>query len=307
MYRAVRLSSRINSYISPHNIRYSCVSNIIPSKYKNDKISHTKKQVLGYISDLHLERNHKTQPYDIAPTSDYLMLGGDNGDPFKDHYRELLIYASMNFEKTVFIAGNHEYDRVSDPTIVIDRLHEISHDLSNVEFLNRTATDIAGYTVLGVTLWTPRDKSYSSYSSNNSHSNNSSNNSHSNNSNSNNSSNSSNSSNMINRSNRSNMINSMHYQDIDWLSHMLYTKKKKIVLTHHIPTFRLRSPFYKHFPNQCMFYNKLDHLLNGDDIYAWICGHSHCKYTKIINDTYCGINAYGVNRDVMPTLEHITL
>ena len=239
-----------------------------------------KKPVLGYISDLHLERNTRIHPYDIVPNSDYLALCGDNGDPFKNHYRELLIYASMNFEHTVFIAGNHEYDGISNPAIVVDRLNEISHDLPNVEFLNRTATNIAGYTIIGATLWTNRDKSLISPYDNR----------------------------YIKKLWTANVINSMHRQDMDWLTHMIgNTPNKKIVLTHHVPTFQLRSSFYKEFPNQFMFYNNLDHLLNSDDVYAWICGHSHCKNTKVINGTYCGINAYGVNRKVMPKLAHIDI
>jgi hypothetical protein len=78
---------------------------------------------------------------------------GNNGDPFHNHYRELLLFASMNFERTVFIAGNHEYDKVRNPETVIDRLRNISHDLPNVEFLNRDMTNIYGYTILGASLY----------------------------------------------------------------------------------------------------------------------------------------------------------
>lgn len=163
-----------------------------------------KKDILGYISNLRLDKNDCIRPYDIEPHTDYLALCGDNGDPFKYHYRELLIYASMNFQHTVFIAGDREYDRVTDPTVVVDRLNEISHDLPNVEFLNRDTANIAGYTVIGATLW------------NNGACNN----------------------NDGRMAKRKYITNGMNCRDVDWLTHIINaTTAEKIVLTHNAPTF----------------------------------------------------------------------
>jgi DNA repair exonuclease SbcCD nuclease subunit len=224
---------------------------------------------LGFVSDTHFEVNRSLST-NIRPTSDFLALCGDVGDPFELHYRELLIKASFNFEKTVYIAGNHEYHGSDSMEKTIDQLYDISHDLPNVEFLHRDVTEMNGYLVAGATLWTKRpdraSTSNATYHYNEDY-------------------------------NR--RINKEHVKDLTFLEDIVSNPDyRKIILTHHIPSYRMCVPKYKNSPGRSLFYNDLEYLLNSrHNIRAWLCGHSHCKYTRLINGTPCCINAHGHSKE----------
>lgn len=234
---------RLNSYIPAFKMDESQLKPDPITESIISEICMIKKPVLGYISDMRLERHDQVRPYDIVRNCDYLAMCGNNGDPFNNHYRELLVFASMNFEHTVFIAGNHEYDKVKYPEIVIDRLRNISHDLPNVEFLNRDTTNINGYTIMGATLC--KDDEYSA-------------------------------------SNEYNPTNKMYMQDVNWLTQMIDSdSNKKIVLTCREPKFQLQRCLYEGLPHQFNFYNNPDNVsYKRNNIYAWLYGQYRGKHSK---------------------------
>jgi len=222
---------------------------------------------LGYVSDLHLERNKTLKPR-IPVTSDYLALCGDIGNPFQKSYKELLTFVSLNFEETFLVSGNHEYDAHKTIEEVDDKINNVCEHLPNVHFLNNSSVRLGGYKVLGTTLWTSRNiasitNKSGTYTFNQS----------------------------LNRK-----INDVHQKQLEWLENQIMKDQDtpKIVLTHHPPSFKMCIDKFEDSPTKSLFYNNLDHLMAPHrNVYAWLCGHSHCVFSRQINYTYCAINAHG--------------
>lgn len=78
---------------------------------------------------------------------------------------------------------------------------------------------------------------------------------------------------------------------------------KLVVLTHHLPSFRLIVPKYKGHFASCCFASHLDHLIK-DTIIMWLYGHYHCVVETNINEVYCGINAIGQKIQKMQRHHH---
>jgi hypothetical protein len=251
-------------------------------------------KTLGYTSDIHLERNVDIDPV-INSTTDYLAICGDIGDPFDRRYEDFIRRASDNFERIFFTAGNHEFDNMHNKKGVmskrdvfnktLDRLYDIADGIANVEFLHRDISMIDDYNVLGAILWTERmdvvksEKSNATYKYNVAY---------------------------------NNIINVEHKKDVNFIDSTLKNlalgkeNKKTIVLTHHIPSFKMCPKRFMDFKSKSHFYNNLDHLFDHN-IHAWLCGHSHHIGAQFINGSYCGINSFDTHKIVPIELKKIHL
>lgn len=94
---------------------------------------------------------------------------------------------------------------------------------------------------------------------------------------------------------------------INYLNHILDSNDpelKMIILTHHLPSWDLITPFYqKKYPEKTLsrFANHLDYLFHKPNApWLWVCGHSHCKLEKKLGRTQCVINTFG---EKYPTLK----
>lgn len=103
-----------------------------------------------YISDLHLQKgNHPS----ITSEAPYLILAGNLGFPFKNHYIEFLEQVSSQFEKIFLVMGNIEYYGNSFAS-VRRRIGEIITRFKNIIFLDNTVYDVAdNISIYGTTLW----------------------------------------------------------------------------------------------------------------------------------------------------------
>lgn len=63
-----------------------------------------------------------------------------------------------------------------------------------------------------------------------------------------------------------------------------------IVMTHHLPSYRLILPQFRNYPNPGAWASHSDYLLKYR-IAAWICGHSHIQFDGIIENTRILMNA----------------
>lgn len=91
----------------------------------------------------------------------------------------------------------------------------------------------------------------------------------------------------------------LHQKSVNFIKDNLSTQeslstginRKRIVLTHHLPSYQLILPqFSKYSYIYDRYASHLDYLIQKP-IAAWLCGHSHCKLDMHINGVYCGINA----------------
>lgn len=103
-----------------------------------------------YISDLHLENGHKVQLTAEAPN---LIIAGNVGYPFKDHYNEFLAHATSLFEKVFLVLGNIEYYGNSFASIR-RRVGELATRYKNLIVIDNGVYDLAdNVSIYGTTLW----------------------------------------------------------------------------------------------------------------------------------------------------------
>lgn len=69
--------------------------------------------------------------------------------------------------------------------------------------------------------------------------------------------------------------------------------KKKIVATHHVPSFDLMAEEFKGSRINGAFTSNLNQMLESLPIDYWIYGHSHRNINKIIGGTKCVSNQLG--------------
>ena len=220
---------------------------------------------IQYFSDLHLEFLKTTISFkSVAPI---LVLAGDIGYPHENSYKNFIKSVSEQFEKVFLIAGNHEYYRnLQTIEETNKKIHDLitSSKLSNVTFLNNSFEDYAGYRFVGSTLWTEI-------------------------------------SNLNYLSNDFNEIvcmsvekyNQLHHQSRQFLSEIIHTDKKIIVISHHVPSHILTHPDYVKFEKykQCFSSNSDD--LIKENIVCWFYGHTHKPMSTKLNGVQMCCNPIG--------------
>jgi hypothetical protein len=220
---------------------------------------------LQYLSDLHLE---KTGTFPRLPVrAPYLALLGDIGDPTSPTYRDFLEYCSDRFRQVFVLMGNHEcYDRsyVSATRAISD----VCESRPNLIYLNRCLREVDGYLLLGATLWSEINPLTALHLRDFTR---------------------------IHRSNGALITyedyRRWHYLDRSWLERVIPNCHHPIiVLTHHLPSMSLIAKKYEAYPYNDAFATSLVHLIQ-DPVKAWLCGHSHGRVERWINQVYCGINA----------------
>lgn len=249
-------------------------------KKRFNHINLDNKNKLQYISDLHLEYRKKVPL--IPSKGNYLALCGDIGSPFDEKYRQFIRNCSNSYEKVFIISGNHEYwnKQKINMDIIDETIKYVICELKNVFFLSGQTEEITPNTIItGATLWSQRNNIHLPKR----------------------------------RPHNINgdlgniyiddmlidnkIINKIHLRHKLALENSIEdancNNKNLIVLTHHLPSHELIIKKYRNGRYDSTRYaSHLDHLIKKP-IQAWLCGHSHCIYSKVINDVYCGINAVG--------------
>lgn len=234
---------------------------------------------IQYMSDLHLEFYDTDTIYSfldyIQPLSNICVLAGDIGYPFDLTYEIFLCGMSTKFEHIFLIHGNHEYYQCGNNTGKTrdEILHQTwkvlnKNNLSNIHFLDNSYYDLGEYRFVGSILWSEiKDRRY--------------------------------------LSNRYDQVydfsidemNKMHQINKKFISlalqESLQDNKKVVMITHHIPSYKLNHPSYadrsKYF--QC-FSSHCDYLITSP-VKAWIFGHTHKQIEKYINGIICASNPAG--------------
>lgn len=224
---------------------------------------------LQYVSDLHID-THKTLPK-INPSSKYLAICGDIGQPYASRYTEFIYQQSNNFEKVFFVPGNHDFDLgTMYKKNKVDKwepfIKEICHKFENVIYLNRHIYELDNDIIIaGSILWSnpildTQKLCTAKYLEH---------------------------------------INE-HNKHVNWIKNITKQNKNKkiIMLTHFVPTFQLIEQKYlnKGFNKTTWFATDLEYLIKSP-IKAWICGHTHSIMSCKINDVQCAVNAYGYGRE----------
>jgi len=227
--------------------------------------------LLKFISDLHLEFCEPIEMnriFQTIGTGDVLVLAGDLGDPFAQHYRELFTYVSRNFIKVFAICGNHEF--YHHKVEKSDRKFAELCEEFNVVNMNRNVVEYKGVKFIGTPLWTyvsgscklQCDTKYIKDMS-------------------------------VTRR------NNLHRNDFKFIQDNLASELPTIIMTHHLPSPILIQDQYKTPENtqlnEWFASPTIENLdFTGSNVKAWIYGHTHSPLTKTVNDidTYCNPVGY---------------
>ena len=214
-----------------------------------------------YASDLHLEFLGDKPVFQklLKPVAPMLVLAGDVGRPDKRSYKDLLYHCSRNWDNVVVVAGNHEYyGGVAEKRL--EQCREAAAQFANVHFLERDRVTCHGVTFLGCTLWShnaPQD-AMNDYR-------------------------------MIRLEGggtkplegggtkplRVGDTNSWHARDKEWLRLALANVTgPAVVVTHHLPSFRMIAPEFADSPYNSGFASNCDSLI-APPVRTWIAGHTH--------------------------------
>lgn len=258
---------------------------------------------IQYVSDLHLEQYDKLAfPLVLTPAARYLALAGDIGQPRSAVFRSFLDYASRNWDRVFYVAGNHEYyaRRSADkwkyhaPTDMFETQEElktICRAFSNVHFLHHDSASIylpdENVAVIGTTLWShiPTDlRERASSEMNDYH--------------------------LIPIKTETGVrplspadTNELHAKEQGMLEAQIdywgFQKAQVVVITHHMPSYSVVSPRYENHPLNCCFASHCDGLMKPH-VRAWIYGHTHNAASASFNRTLCVVNARGYLRETVP-------
>lgn len=238
------------------------------------------------VSDLHLEFYEKPEriPKDIIqPRAPVLALLGDIGLACTPLLRSFLHMQSEQFEKVLYVAGNHEFynictDEGTSHTVStqLTWIQKVCNERDNLYFLEKKGLIINGVRILGTTLWSyipPSAKdsalrmndywlSYTQHSDDE-------------------------------KKEPLRMTveytNRWHQDSLAWLERKIENAnavgQPVLVLTHHTPSLSGTSdPRYEGSDSSRCFSSNLTRLLQAP-VVAWACGHTHYNF-----DMRCGKN-----------------
>jgi predicted phosphodiesterase len=231
------------------------------------------------LSDIHLELATNPTKYmkQFIPStynheySDILILAGDIGNPTSKIYKLFLTEVSKYYAKVFVITGNHEYYQSSHKNYDKRIGKSFGRRLISIESIDNMieliTSSLLNVRFLGCTLWSTSDSTLTKY---------------------------------INdyeyiTDMTATKCNELNSYDINWLHNQLIMKgddyDQTIVITHHLPSYKLIDDIYKNHPLNTFFANHLDHLVEKADI--WICGHSHKAKHITIGTCECYLNPVG--------------
>lgn len=237
------------------------------------------------LSDIHFEFFKKNQIDKIVYTmktklrdqNNILLLPGDICLVNNDNFEYFFNGVQPLFNKIFFILGNHEFynsDIKSTIELVNEKINKLNAIKNNIIFLNNGFYELEEYNLLivGTTMWSNlshnnKDISMAKY--------------------------------YINDFNYINNFRPKDYQDLyeqnyKFLKETLdkYKDKKKIIMTHHMPSYDLIDKKYKGSEMNICFASSLEDLCD-DSVVAWVYGHTHTPNEVKIKNTVFKCNPVG--------------
>lgn len=231
-------------------------------------------------SDLHIEfyGDYAAIPKDIiAPQAPTLALIGDIGLACTDMLQKFLYHQADQFEKVLFLAGNHEYYNVrgSQKTVQeqLEWMRTVCRQRDNLYFMEKDSIEIDGTLILATTLWSdiPKVTQILANGCMNDY-------------------------NLcyiqtaddggIRRLSASDTVQ-WHAESVTWLEHEISNAKQQVVvLTHHTPSVMGTSaPQYIGDKMNSCFSTDLTRLMESPQVVAWCSGHTHWNYDFQLNGT----------------------
>lgn len=230
--------------------------------------------MIRYFSDLHLEfiKPNKINKFisKIPVGMDEICcIAGDIGNPFSSNYDIFMKFMSCSFKKVFVIAGNHEYYNDKNMEETKEFMKKYFKQFTNISFLDNSCEMYENKCFIGTTLWSK----------------------------------------ITNQKYKINDVkfipelscekyNQLNLECVSFLEEHLKKNENCVVLTHHLPSFKLIDEKYKTIdmsPYNQWFACDLDKLIETyhTKILCWIYGHTHTPAEHIINSTHFLCNPIG--------------
>lgn len=246
---------------------------------------------IQFASDLHLEfaenwRYLREHPLQV--TGDILVLAGDIGYLGDDNYTKhpFWDWASENYVQVICCMGNHEFYKYYDIATISDGFClEIRH---NVHSYYNAVVRIGNVDFIISTLWGKISLREAYYTEQ-----------------------------VITDFRRIlyngeiltfTDFNREHERCLSFIKKAIEESKAKykVVVTHHVPSFKMQCPKFKDSLANGAFTVELEDYIKKSDINYWIFGHSHYNVDAFIGKTSCLSNQLGYvfhdeNKDFDPT------
>ena len=233
---------------------------------------------IQYASDLHLEfadnwRYLKEHPLEV--TGDILILAGDIGYLGDENYTKhpFWDWASEHYRQVICCMGNHEFYKFFDiATLEDDYCLEIRH---NVHSYYNAVVRIDDTDIIVSTLWAHISLREAYYTEQ-----------------------------VISDFRRVRYndelltfadFNREHERCLNFIEQALQASstKHRIVVTHHVPSFKMQCPKFADSLANGAFTVELEDFIQNSPIDYWIFGHSHYNVDAKIGNTYCLSNQLG--------------
>ena len=238
---------------------------------------------INYMADLHLDYNYNS-PFERPNKDDFVAIAGDISGYHDVGYKWL----KDNVKQGVFVEGNHifyndEYKTLQD---LYKRLEEEFPLNSDVSFLQNTYKKVGTVIIFGATLWTDcrfygylsseplakymNDYKYGRYEDNGE----------------------------IRFLSPYDTIQE-HKKSLKALEELSdkYVNDKIVVLTHHCPSAKCISSYYRSSDSNQGYASHLESFIQSHgNIAAWICGHSHYQTSFNIDGCKVVMNSRGYVR-----------
>src|SRR5207237_1087283 len=161
-----------------------------------------------------------------------LAILGDLGHPHLLNYKDFFRQAAAEFDHVFYISGNHEYYSDESIDVVNDRIHECVSEFDNVYFLNNQGIYFDNVKILDTMMWSKIPPTIPLVSNDYRH---------------------------IKKEGvfiTPVIVNNMYQDNVNFLQHHLSNSdpdQSLVVLTHHLPSYQLIAPRFKHFKYPFLF------------------------------------------------------
>ena len=225
---------------------------------------------IQYISDIHLEFLSKLlKPARFSPCADVLCLAGDIGYPSSPIYKQFLKHVNTQYKKIFLITGNHEYYKCTNMDAVHTQITKIikENQLENISFLDNSYEDYCSVRFVGTTLWT-RIPAAPEVVINDFHE--------------------------IPDMTPA-LYNELHFAACEFLdgADVQESPLPVVVLSHHLPSMELIDPKYAKYAKYNSFFASDCSRFFKDPVKAWICGHTHSGFSRVIDGVQFACNPVG--------------
>ena len=233
---------------------------------------------IQYASDLHLEFAENwnyLKEHPLKVTGDVLVLAGDIGYLGDDNYikHPFWDWASDNYEQVICCMGNHEFYKHYDIATLKDgscleirwNVHSYYNVVTHIENVDFIVSTLWAEIPLNVAYYTEQvisdfhrilyNGEFLSFAD----------------------------------------FNREHKRCLGFLKDAVKssTAKHKIVVTHHVPSFRMQCPKFIDSLANGAFIVELEDYIKDSGIDFWIFGHSHYNVDAVIGKTNCLSNQLG--------------